>query len=129
MFKRAVNFLRTAPRYLLLAGLALVLGFLILGVDAVLNPPEPIEIAHNGRWLVIDQVWNLGADWTFPCGSGEYGLMDFRHSQTKTYATVIEIGSAHYELGFSLYTVVGAGNCFLFAGVILLAGLARRKRK
>ena len=38
-------------------------------------------------------------------------------------------GAKVFDIKFGIYAVVGAGNCFLFAGVFLVAGLVRRMRK
>ena len=136
MFKRAVNFIRTAPRYLLLAGLALVLGFLILGGDVVFNKPDKdmqITIRFkqketgqtsdypNGPW--VDQQW------AFRAFGGVYGLFGFTQSHSTRRSTEIWFGSNNHRVSLCIYTIFGSANCFLFAGVILVAGLVRRKRK
>ena len=122
MFKRAVNFIRTAPRYLRLAELALVLGFLILGADALLNNRKAVT---NVLLSKPDRVHT----WTFSGPGGWYGLVDYFESDSGLHTTNILLGPRRYYIQFSIYAVVGAGNCFLFAGVFLVAGLVRRKRK
>ena len=128
MFKRAVNFLRTVPRYLLLAGLALVLGLLILVADVVFDrPSEPISI---GKLLGISSS-NSGLiyhDYTFSGLWGRYGLMDVYEFPAEERVTTIVFSDIWYDVHFSIYAVVGAGNCFLLAGTFTTLWLLKRKR-
>ena len=122
MFKRTVNFIRTVPRYLQLAGLALVLGLLILGADMVINYQREFRIASFSMSRVEH-------DWTFYGPGGRYGLCSWGVNYDHTPRTFICLGSIDYGLHFSLYAVIGSAHCFLLSATFTVLWLVRRKRK
>ena len=130
-----MNFWRKIPLYLRLAGLALVLGFVLLEADAIFNQPDKsmgyltkgdARFAHET--ILNGNILFPVHDWTFSGPGGYYGLVGNGQNPFAAYHTTIQVGSLSYYIGFSIYTVIGAGNCFLFGGVIVLAGLVGRKR-
>ena len=122
-----MNLWRKTPRYLRLAALALVLGFLILGADAVLNPPLDWDKVTEWGNSHPTEFATVDSEWTFLSSIGTCGFICTTWKPTNTRWTSLKLGSFQHGVNCSPYAVIGSGHCFLFTGTFMVLWLIKRK--
>ena len=125
-----MNFWRKTPLYLRLAGLALVLGFLILGADAVLNPPLDWNKVTEWGNSHPTEFATSDSEWTFLSSIGTCGFVCTTWKATNTRCTSLKLGP-FFQHGVicSPYAVIASAHCFLLALTFTALWLIKRKPK